>query len=108
MSNAEHDDHEGEHEAHDDHHAEPVLPEPETPVWLTLLGIGIFVLGGLALLFRAGSQDAANAAAAASASAAAGASAPIAKAAPPPQPAQPAPQPVMPTPLRPRKDLASG
>ena len=69
MAHAAHDDHEGAHDAHDDHHEEPALPEPETPLWLTLLGIGIFVLGGLFLLVRQGNQQTDAAAASASASA---------------------------------------
>jgi len=72
MAHAAHDDHEGApdaHDAHDDHHEEAPLPEPETPLWLTLLGIGIFVLGGLFLLVRQGNQQTDAAAASASASA---------------------------------------
>jgi hypothetical protein len=37
----------GEHEHDDDHHAPPPLPEPATPLWLTLLGIGLFLVAGI-------------------------------------------------------------
>jgi hypothetical protein len=41
----------GEHEADHDLHDEPAPPEePPTPLWLTLLGIGLFLLGGIAFL----------------------------------------------------------
>ena len=47
---------EGEHDEHDDdHHAVPVLEEPATPLWLTLLGIGLFLLAGI--LFVATRED---------------------------------------------------
>jgi hypothetical protein len=36
-----------EHEHDDDHHAPPPLPEPVTPLWLTLLGIGLFLVAGI-------------------------------------------------------------
>ncbi|RYZ01736.1 MAG: hypothetical protein EOO73_34490 [Myxococcales bacterium] len=40
--------HEGDaHEHDDDHHAPPPLPEPATPLWLTLLGIGLFLVAGI-------------------------------------------------------------
>src|SRR3954468_12193878 len=32
---------------HDDHHAPPALEEPATPLWLTLLGIGLFLTAGI-------------------------------------------------------------
>src|SRR5689334_11377188 len=32
---------------HDDHHAPPPLPEPATPLWLTVLGIGLFLVVGI-------------------------------------------------------------
>jgi hypothetical protein len=41
----EHDDH---HD--DDHHAAPALEEPVTPLWLTLLGIGLFLVAGIAFV----------------------------------------------------------
>jgi hypothetical protein len=41
-----HDDH-----AHaGDHHAPPVLEEPATPLWLTLLGISLFLVAGIAFI----------------------------------------------------------
>jgi hypothetical protein len=40
---------------HDDHHAAPVLEEPATPLWLTLLGIGLFLVAGI--LFIATRED---------------------------------------------------
>jgi hypothetical protein len=43
-----------EHE-HDDHHAPPPLPEPPTPLWLTLLGVGLFLVAGI--LFVATRSD---------------------------------------------------
>jgi hypothetical protein len=40
--------HGDEHDEHDDdHHAPPPLPEPATPLWLTLLGIGLFLVAGI-------------------------------------------------------------
>lgn len=36
----------GEHD-HDDHHAQPALEEPATPLWLTLLGVGLFLAAGV-------------------------------------------------------------
>ncbi|HEX2874853.1 MAG TPA: hypothetical protein VHP33_26565 [Polyangiaceae bacterium] len=37
-----------EHDEHDDdHHAPPALEEPATPLWLTLLGLGLFLLAGI-------------------------------------------------------------
>jgi len=36
-----------EHEHDDDHHAPPPLPEPATPLWLTLLGISLFLVVGI-------------------------------------------------------------
>jgi hypothetical protein len=36
-----------EHEHDDDHHAPPALEEPATPLWLTLLGIGLFLTAGI-------------------------------------------------------------
>ena len=39
--------HDDGHDDHDDHHAPPPLPEPATPLWLTLLGIGLFLAGGI-------------------------------------------------------------
>ncbi len=38
------------HEHDDDHHAPPALPEPVTPLWLTLLGIGLFLVAGIWLV----------------------------------------------------------
>ena len=38
---------ESEHEHDDEHHAPPALPEPPTPLWLTLLGIGLFLIAGI-------------------------------------------------------------
>jgi hypothetical protein len=45
----DHDDHD------DDHHAPPPLEEPATPLWLTLLGIGLFLTAGI--LFVATRDD---------------------------------------------------
>jgi hypothetical protein len=40
--------HGDEHDGHDDdHHAPPPLPEPATPLWLTLLGISLFLVAGI-------------------------------------------------------------
>jgi hypothetical protein len=36
-----------EHDHDDDHHAPPPLDEPATPLWLTLLGIGLFLTAGI-------------------------------------------------------------
>jgi hypothetical protein len=42
------DAHDGDgHEHDDDHHAPPALPEPVTPLWLTLLGVGLFLVAGI-------------------------------------------------------------
>ena len=40
-----HDDADHDHE--DDHAAVPVLDEPHTPLWLTMLGIGLFLVAGI-------------------------------------------------------------
>ena len=46
-----HDDNHGSDD-HDDHHEEPPAPpEPPTPLWFSLLGACLFVLGGLGFLF---------------------------------------------------------
>jgi len=50
-----HGDGHDEHDEHDDHHAPPVLEEPVTPLWLTLLGIGLFLVAGI--LFIATRED---------------------------------------------------
>ena len=42
-----HGDGHDEHEHDDDHHAPPPPPEPATPLWLTLLGIGLFLFAGI-------------------------------------------------------------
>ena len=49
--------HGDEHDAHDDddHHAPPPLEEPATPLWLTLLGVGLFLVAGI--LFIATRED---------------------------------------------------
>jgi hypothetical protein len=44
---------EGHHD--DDHHAPPPPEEPATPLWLTLLGIGLFLIAGI--LFIASRSD---------------------------------------------------
>jgi hypothetical protein len=75
-----------EHEHDDDHHAPPALEEPATPLWLTLLGIGLFLVAGI--LFIA-TRDAGKTAAELS-GAAPTEGAPSAAAAPPPRPAAPA------------------
>jgi hypothetical protein len=36
-----------EHEHDDDHHAPAPLPEPPTPLWLTFLGVGLFLTAGI-------------------------------------------------------------
>ena len=42
------DGHEHGHDEHDDdHHAPPALEEPATPLWLTILGIGLFLAAGI-------------------------------------------------------------
>jgi hypothetical protein len=41
----------GDDHAHeDDHHAPPPPPEPATPLWLTLLGIGLFLTAGIVFI----------------------------------------------------------
>jgi hypothetical protein len=52
-----HGDHDGAHSAdghdhddHDDHHAAPVLEEPATPLWLSILGVGLFLTAGILFL----------------------------------------------------------
>ncbi|HEY6079777.1 MAG TPA: hypothetical protein VIW29_13270, partial [Polyangiaceae bacterium] len=36
------------HDEHDDHHAAPPpLEEPATPLWVTMLGIGLFLTAGI-------------------------------------------------------------
>jgi hypothetical protein len=42
----EHDDQEHD----DDHHVAPALEEPATPLWLTLLGVGLFLVAGIAFI----------------------------------------------------------
>ncbi|HVY25522.1 MAG TPA: hypothetical protein VHB79_03190 [Polyangiaceae bacterium] len=42
-----HGDAHDDHDDHDDHHAPPPPPEPATPLWLTLLGIGLFLVAGI-------------------------------------------------------------
>jgi hypothetical protein len=49
-----HGDGHDEHE-HDDHQAPPALDEPATPLWLTILGIGLFLVAGI--LFVATRDD---------------------------------------------------
>jgi hypothetical protein len=41
---------EGHHD--DDHHAPPPPEEPATPLWLTLLGIGLFLIAGILFIAR--------------------------------------------------------
>jgi hypothetical protein len=77
-----------EHDEHDDHHAAPVLEEPTTPLWVTLLGIGLFLVAGI--LFIASRSDGKTTA---QLTAAVSAEAP-----PSPPPAPAAPQPVAPNP----------
>jgi hypothetical protein len=39
------------HDEHDDdHHAPPALEEPSTPLWLTLLGVGLFLVAGIVFI----------------------------------------------------------
>jgi hypothetical protein len=40
------DPHDG-HDHDDDHHAPPALEEPATPLWLTFLGLGLFLVAGI-------------------------------------------------------------
>jgi hypothetical protein len=50
------DEHADDHDDHDDdHHAPPPLAEPATPLWLTLLGVGLFLIAGI--LFVATRDD---------------------------------------------------
>ncbi len=45
-----------EHDEHDEHeHVPPPLEEPATPLWLTLLGVGLFLVAGI--LFIATRED---------------------------------------------------
>ena len=39
--------HDDGHDHDDDHHAPPALEEPSTPLWLTLLGVGLFLTAGI-------------------------------------------------------------
>jgi hypothetical protein len=39
-----------EHDHEDDHHAPPALEEPATPLWLTLLGLGLFLVAGIVFI----------------------------------------------------------
>jgi hypothetical protein len=83
-----------EHDHEDDHHAPPALPEPPTPLWLTLLGIGLFLIAGI--LFVATREDGKTTAqltAVPSAEAAPAAAAP----APNPNPAAALPRPAAPS-----------
>jgi hypothetical protein len=50
-----HGDGHDEHDHDDDHHAPPPLEEPATPLWLTLLGVGLFLVAGI--LFIATRED---------------------------------------------------
>jgi hypothetical protein len=50
-----HGDGHDEHDEHDDHHAPPAPEEPATPLWLTLLGVGLFLVAGI--LFVATRED---------------------------------------------------
>ena len=53
----DHDEAHGDDEHHDDddHHAPPPPEEPATPLWLTILGIGLFLIAGI--LFIASRSD---------------------------------------------------
>ena len=51
----DHDDAHAEDDHDDDHHAAPVLEEPATPLWLSLLGVGLFLAAGI--LFIATRSD---------------------------------------------------
>jgi hypothetical protein len=50
---------------HNSPHSPPALPEPQTPIWLTVLGGGLFFLAAMWWLtsIAAGQRSAANAAA---------------------------------------------
>jgi len=95
-AHGEHDDDahasDGDHDEHDDHHAAPPAPEePATPLWLTLLGIGLFLAAGIVFLAtRADGKTTAELTAVPSAEAAASA-APVPAPAPQPGAAVPAP-----------------
>jgi outer membrane biosynthesis protein TonB len=116
---AAHADDAEDHFATEGAHDEPIPEEPQTPLWLTALGGGLFFLLAVAWLAGlASEQKATNAAAAASASASASASAAAAPGAPPPQapkappppppplaappPPIPAPPPPIPAPVAPK------
>jgi len=82
-----HGDGHDEHDHDDDHHAPPALEEPATPLWLTLLGLGLFLAAGI--LFIATREDGKTTAqltAVPAAEAAASAAAPAPAPAPPPPP----------------------
>jgi hypothetical protein len=76
-----------DHDHDDDHHAPPALEEPATPLWLTLLGIGLFLTAGILFIAsRPNGKTTAELTAAPGAEAAASAAPP----APSPAPANPA------------------
>ena len=50
-----HGDGHDEHDHDDDHHAPPALEEPATPLWLSMLGLGLFLVAGI--LFIATRED---------------------------------------------------
>jgi hypothetical protein len=54
MAHADAHDSEGHDDAHDDHHEAPPPAEPETPMWLTLLGAALFVSAGLFFVLMTG------------------------------------------------------
>ena len=74
---------EHEHDEHDDdHHGPPPLEEPATPLWLTLLGVGLFLVAGI--LFIATREDGKTTAQLTAVPSAEGAAAPAPAAAPNP------------------------
>ena len=88
---AAHGDEHDEHDHDDDHHAPPPPEEPATPLWLTLLGVGLFLVAGI--LFIATREDGKTTAQLTAA--------PSAEAAAPAAPASAAPNPAAPSPGNP-------
>jgi hypothetical protein len=44
------DDGPGHEHEHDDHHEAPALEEPATPLWVSILGVGLFLTAGILFL----------------------------------------------------------
>ena len=87
--------HGDDHDHDDDHHAPPPLDEPATPLWLTLLGIALFLTAGI--LFIATRPDGKTTAelSAVPSAAAAGSAAPAPNPAAAPNPGAPNPNPAV-------------